>query len=644
VIILIYSDLSLGGPLNSPPVNAVFDATAADMAGIMIENVGYGVRTGLGAYAQSIPNMSIGLSAGTAYLTNGVRIPVLAQSNISFSNPTTVLYSQELDLVGSGGIVTTAMHPITDINGNYAGTGNVTVTLTGGTTVTVSAVNATGGTITTTQASGTYVKVTYYQCQYRTDTVALNNSGSAVVYQGTPSNTINPLGPTVPSPYLPIANVAISPKAAINISGSDITLSNIRKGMYVDSNFNTYVMGNLTVYGSTVAGTGNSFTTASVSNYLYNNLGGPVLISGGVAVTGSITIVSTGTIDGRTIHTDGANLDAHLGTGNGINPLLTDTTRIRHVSNDDMYLTYNHLNFSGNAHNMIHDSLLSIPSCNVYDSSGTDTTYDKHVCNSVMNVYQQHVADVSGSSPTWHHQLGTGSTNALRGDYGTIAYNHVSATGNVHSLSHDSLLNLPGVVVTLTDTTQDKHISNNNAYVWQTHVNDTASPQTWHHQIGTISGTAFDGGSGALCTAHTQAVSPHTGHARGTISITTSTTTPSSPGNGDVWLDSTNLAVKIYNTSTSAWIVYADAYDGDCLSFIEANYRNVSLSYTYSGNCVSSIGITGDITGTISYQWSNGIYCTQQKLQIISPYTKTVTINYGYNGNNQVSTEQRITS
>jgi len=69
--------------------------------------------------------------------------------------------------------------------------------------------------------------------------------------------------------------------------------------------------------------------------------------------------------------------------------------------------------------------------------------------------------------------------------------------------------------------------------------------------------------------------------------------------------------------------------DRGFLSIIQSAYSNITLDYNYNGSDLTSISISGDITATIVYTYTNG-NLTREVASITSPFSKTVTINYTY--------------
>jgi hypothetical protein len=83
-------------------------------------------------------------------------------------------------------------------------------------------------------------------------------------------------------------------------------------------------------------------------------------------------------------------------------------------------------------------------------------------------------------------------------------------------------------------------------------------------------------------------------------------------------------------------------YDGDFLSFVEKNYKDINLAYTYTSGLLTGVTITGDVTATITYTYSNGLLHAEVVV-VTSPYTKTITTIYTYSSG-LLTNEERVTS
>jgi len=94
-------------------------------------------------------------------------------------------------------------------------------------------------------------------------------------------------------------------------------------------------------------------------------------------------------------------------------------------------------------------------------------------------------------------------------------------------------------------------------------------------------------------------------------------------------------------TKTAHGGISAD-YDGDFLSFVEKNYKDINISYTYSSGQLTGVTITGDVTATITYTYSSGLIYAEV-VAVTVPYTKTITTIYTYE-DGQLKSEGRVTS
>lgn len=86
----------------------------------------------------------------------------------------------------------------------------------------------------------------------------------------------------------------------------------------------------------------------------------------------------------------------------------------------------------------------------------------------------------------------------------------------------------------------------------------------------------------------------------------------------------------------------ATNYDGDFLSFVKKNYKNVVLTNSYTNGLLIGVTITGDITATISYTYTSGLL-NAEIVAITSPYIKTITTTYAYT-NGLLTSETRTVS
>ncbi len=82
--------------------------------------------------------------------------------------------------------------------------------------------------------------------------------------------------------------------------------------------------------------------------------------------------------------------------------------------------------------------------------------------------------------------------------------------------------------------------------------------------------------------------------------------------------------------------------DMDFLEMIEATCRNISKTYNYTGDKLTSISITGGITATVTYTYT-GDDLTQEQLQVTAPYARTVTKTYTISGG-KITSETRTVS
>lgn len=72
-------------------------------------------------------------------------------------------------------------------------------------------------------------------------------------------------------------------------------------------------------------------------------------------------------------------------------------------------------------------------------------------------------------------------------------HRHSGAAGDGPAISHGHLTNVEGVVPTSTNTVQDKHLSNAQARVWQTHVTQSGNPHsTTAAMIGALQASDYD--------------------------------------------------------------------------------------------------------------------------------------------------------
>ena len=94
-------------------------------------------------------------------------------------------------------------------------------------------------------------------------------------------------------------------------------------------------------------------------------------------------------------------------------------------------------------------------------------------------------------------------------------------------------------------------------------------------------------------------------------------------------------------TKTAHGGISAD-YDGDFLSFVEKNYKDINLAYTYTSGLLTGVTITGDVTATITYTYTNGLRHAEVVV-ITFPYTKTITTTYTYTSG-LLTNEERVTS
>ena len=83
-------------------------------------------------------------------------------------------------------------------------------------------------------------------------------------------------------------------------------------------------------------------------------------------------------------------------------------------------------------------------------------------------------------------------------------------------------------------------------------------------------------------------------------------------------------------------------YDGDFLSFVQKNYKDINLAYTYTSGQLTGITITGDVIATVTYTYSNGLLYAEVVV-VTSPYTKTITTTYTYTSG-LLTNEGRVTS
>jgi len=83
-------------------------------------------------------------------------------------------------------------------------------------------------------------------------------------------------------------------------------------------------------------------------------------------------------------------------------------------------------------------------------------------------------------------------------------------------------------------------------------------------------------------------------------------------------------------------------YDGDFLSFVEKNYKDINLAYTYTSGLLTGVTITGDVTATITYVYTNGLL-TSEIVTSTVPHTKTITTTSTYSGG-LLTNEGRVTS
>jgi len=473
----------IGGSLISLPVNDNFDYLHTFSKDIIKENIGYGIRSGLNVQAQTVPDMTVKVTSGVAYLPTGLRVQ-LPETNLSISNPSVVQHTNEPHDTDVNGIFTTDLMPIVDVNGSFAGVNDVTVTkVSDGTTVTVDSIAPDIGQIDTALTEITSVEVDYYHGQERIDIIVINTSGNLEVIEGTPANS-NPSPPSTPVGALKLAEIYVKPKSVVSIESTDITNTSVIKGIHLDSNFNLVVEQDLIVKGAQSVGQVVNETLV-VRDYLYNDQTGMALkINDDLNVVGNITL--GGTVNGRDIASDGLTLDNHI--AKEVDTSSTDTTKDKHVSNALAKGWEDHKNSVGNVHNTSHNQLNNIGQVDV---TSTDTTKDKHVSNALAKGWEDHK-----NSP--HLQLGETSTTAYRGDRGKIAYDHAISTGNAHNMDHADLNLILGVNTTSTNTTKDKHVSDALAKGWEDHKNASA-PHPGHVKKSgdTITGT-ITLGNGAL--------------------------------------------------------------------------------------------------------------------------------------------------
>lgn len=85
-------------------------------------------------------------------------------------------------------------------------------------------------------------------------------------------------------------------------------------------------------------------------------------------------------------------------------------------------------------------------------------------------------------------------------------------------------------------------------------------------------------------------------------------------------------------------------YDGDFLSLIQKNYKNIALAYSYNDDgLLGGATITGLVSGTITYNYTSGLL-SSEIIAITSPYVKTLTTIYGYDDYGRIETETRTVS
>jgi hypothetical protein len=460
-------------PLISQAVNDNLNYLDASIKNVVKDNIGYGIRTGLSVSAQTTPNMTVKVLPGVAYLPSGQRVQFSTETVLTIPNPSVVQHSSEPHTTDTSGVFTTDLKPITDSSGNYATISAITVrNASDNTVVTVESVDPVNGTVDTVLTAATNVKIDYFHGQQRIDIIVINSSGALQVISGTPADS-NPQVPTTPTGAIKLAEIKVNPKANICIESTDITNIIDAGGLKIDDNLNVVVFKDLVVLGSQVVGNTVQQDIIVRGNIYNDQTSQPVTINDDVSITGNITI--TGTVDGRDISIDGATLDTHI--VKQVDPTSTDTTKDKHLSNALAKGWEDHKNSTGNPHSTQHNQLLNIPTVDV---TSTDTVLDKHISNALAKGWEDHK-----NSP--HLQLGETSTTAYRGDRGASAYSHSITVGNPHSTTHAQLVSVLGANPASTDTTKDKHISDQMAKQWEDHRLNTSNPHnTTAAQVGAL--------------------------------------------------------------------------------------------------------------------------------------------------------------
>lgn len=513
---------NIGGPLTSQPINDNYNFLDTYISNTIKEYLGYGIRSGLVISAQTpTATRQVNVSAGIAYLPNGRRVSTDGTSTSNFDYPDTVLYDHgTVYTTGFGGTIETAMSPITDNNGAFAGVEDVEVlTHPGGSVVTVTEVNASDGIITTSLSSGTDVTVKYRHGRMRKDIIVANQDGSISITKGTSADS-NPDTPSKPSDTLRIAVIDIYPKNLIRVEEGDISEQGTDfKGIHFDGT-NAYtiqgdvlITGDLTVMGQHGEGT-DQVEVLNVTGHIHNPTDPQLTIQDNLYVAGNITL--DGTVDGRDIDSDGSTLDSHI--VKTVDEASTNDTKDKHLSNALARQWELHRLDTGNTHNTNHNQLGSIATVS---TGSTDSTLDKHVSNALAKGWQDHM---NNDGTHKHLALGTSASTAYRGDRGLIAYDHSQVTGNAHSMSHSNLSSIMGASSSA-NTDTDKHISDAMYNLWESHRNSTGNPHgTLHSDLGEIYGadpTLTDAVQDKHI-SHTQAKtwedhlgedSPHSGHA-----------------------------------------------------------------------------------------------------------------------------------
>lgn len=512
----IFNDIPNSSALSSQPVNTRFNYLKDDIAKLMVENIGFGVRSGLVASAQTIPNMTVRLTQGVVYLPSGARIS-LSQTDVTISAPTTIAVTNEERTTGSSGEVTLSMGPLVTATGDYAGVNDIAIRIHGTqSTIQVSSVDPLTKVVGTAAAPDIAIDADYRYGQTRIDSITVDSSGNVVVLQGNPVNSgSSPQPPGIPSSSVELARITVAPKSITCIESADINtlivdnLDTRRKGVYgalVNGEWYTYIGGTFMVE-SSGAITG-EFTNINVSGSLRNPTPDTnLVIDDNLSVTGNIAV--TGTVDGRNISDDWSTVSTHI--SNVVNDADTDATKNKHVSNALAKLWTDHKNATGNTHSTSHSQLTGI---GAVDDTSTDATKDKHISNAMAKSYSDHINNLGTNK---HLVIGTTSTTAFAGDQGLTAYNHAIVTGsNPHSTSHSQTTPVLAIIGG-GDGTTAKHITDNTRTLLENHMKNSHTQTekdagyVTHLQLGETSTTAYVGDKGKTAYDHSQVVgsNPH---------------------------------------------------------------------------------------------------------------------------------------